>query len=125
MSSSSIQQLVDDWIAYHQLTGDERDRSALRFAEREVSNLARSDPARCMRIIAEVLRRDTSDSTMAGLAAGPLEDLFLEHGQEAVRLFEHYAAMTPDLDRLLGGVWDGDFAPEVSTWLTGRRRSRW
>lgn len=122
---SLTEQLVRDWIQYHHLPGDAQGMSDLRRAEYEVSNLARSDPARCMRIISEIFRRDRSKEIIEGLAAGPLEDLLLHHGITGARLFEQEAMNLPDLIVLLGGVWDADFDEETSNWLSRSRDIQW
>lgn len=109
---SEYQQLVDAWIAYHQLleeAGDLKAESsvadAFLWAIDELDNLVGSNPEKCWLLILEIFSRSTSDYQRASLAAGLLENLLVQHGTQFIDRIEKIASSDKNFRDLLSGVW--------------------
>lgn len=59
----------------------------------------------CWAAILKILETTSSDSVLANLAAGPLEDLIECHGSKFIDRIENESRINPCFRELLGGVW--------------------
>ncbi len=50
-----------------------------------------TDPERCWSVILKIFEQDQSDHLLANLAAGPLEDLLVTHGERFIERVETMA----------------------------------
>jgi hypothetical protein len=56
---------------------------------------------------------DGSDSILGNLAAGPLEDLLVDHGPEFIDRVEILARQDRQFRRLLGAVWQNAMSDDL------------
>ena len=73
-------------------------------------------PEQKLTTILNVLRNskiDPAHKTFSNLAAGPLEDLLSDHGEEVIDRIETEARKNPDFNLLLGGVWQGGMSEQI------------
>ncbi|MDZ4098160.1 MAG: hypothetical protein U1E13_05600 [Methylophilaceae bacterium] len=92
------------------------------------SYVPRENPSLCLEAILEILEvipADTSNHHFQVLAAGPLEDLLVEHGETLVERIEKLARQHPDFRLLLNGVWDSGIKPEVVKQLSKYWVNKW
>lgn len=126
MDAAEQQRLVNDWIAFHHAEEDTSECDELRWAEQKLSSLSFEDPMLCLDLVLEIIKLDTSDKVIAGLAAGPVEDMLVEKGDLVISRFEKLASANTLFKKILGGVWLGD---EVSESIVNRfeaiRGDRW
>jgi hypothetical protein len=105
---------------------------AIRTANSPASGLdneiPRDNPQLCLDAIQEVLKRIPSDPTdhhFQVLAAGPLEDLLVHHGERYVAQVELAARQSPPFRLLLNGVWSSAIKPSVLAQLAKYRSNPW
>jgi hypothetical protein len=65
----------------------------------------RADPESRWVAILAILEREPGDDVVPVLAAGPLEDLIREHGEQFIERIETEARRNAAFRHLLGGVW--------------------
>ncbi|MBB5204872.1 hypothetical protein HNQ51_002186 [Inhella inkyongensis] len=68
-------------------------------------DLQREHPEDCWRAILAVLDLQPSEKVLGMLAAGPLEDLIEDHGEQFIERIEIEARRRSDFRSLLRGVW--------------------
>jgi hypothetical protein len=105
-----IQQIAQTWIELYRLPEDSQEREAKFWAFERLSGLVRDDPEEAWRIIEAMRRLDGTDSILANVAAGPLEDLLVYHGDKFIDRFEILAQSDQQFRRLLGAVWKNDMS---------------
>jgi len=64
-----------------------------------------ADPEDVWRVVVEVLTHHPSEKVTDVLAAGPLEDLIEDHGEQFIDRIEREAQLSPAFRQLLCGVW--------------------
>jgi len=101
--------LVQDWIAY-QKTNEEKYWDSVDH----VMSLTKDDPEKLWSFIKETLNSpECDDRIISNLAAGPLEDLMNEKGEEFIDRVVVEARRSPKFNLLLGGVWESSIDPTV------------
>lgn len=70
-------------------------------------------------------KADPEHPTFRDLAAGALEDLLSEHGDELIETVEAEARRNPQFNLLLGGVWQGGMSPEIWCRIQAARLKVW
>ena len=70
-------------------------------------------------------KADPAHPTFKGLAAGALEDLLSEHGDELIEKVETEARRNPQFNLLLGGVWQGGMSSEIWRRIQAARLKAW
>lgn len=91
-------------------------------------DIPRENPNLCLEAILEILEiipADISNHHFQVLAAGPLEDLLVEHGETYVGRIEELARQRPDFRLLLNGVWDSSIKPNVVKQLSKYWGNKW
>jgi len=91
-------------------------------------DIPRENPNLCLEAILEILKTipaDASNHHFQALAAGPLEELLVEHGETFVDRVEELARQRPDFRLLLNGVWDSDIKPNVIKQLSKYWSNKW
>jgi hypothetical protein len=86
------------------------------------------NPRLCLDSILQVLSRipaDPADKHFQVLAAGPLEDLLVQHGDVCVDEIEILARQNPAFRLLLNGVWTSRIDKAVAQRLDKYQRARW
>ncbi|MBV2090281.1 MAG: hypothetical protein KUF72_05285 [Candidatus Thiodiazotropha sp. (ex Ctena orbiculata)] len=77
-----------------------------------------------MKAILVILNLEPPDKVIAVLAAGPLEDLIENCGEEVIDQIELLARQNPKFRHLLGGVWECG-TPDIWTRVTVCRGEAW
>lgn len=80
--------------------------------------------ADCLSAILNILSKNPSDKVIAILAAGPLEDLIHECGEQVIDDIEKLARQNPKFRHLLGGVWESS-TPEIWSRIEACRGEVW
>src|SRR6266567_4606870 len=106
MEATERVRLIATWIKHHK---DQRASGAVPeetfWAWEELEQLCSNQPELALATILQILATDQSDPVVDNLAAGPLEYLFVSHGEEFIDRIEAEARRTPAFKLLLGGVW--------------------
>nr|WP_298125682.1 hypothetical protein [uncultured Pseudoxanthomonas sp.] len=86
------------------------------------------DPRLCLDAILRVLSRipsDSADRHFQVLAAGPLEDLLVHHGQAMIDEIDVLARRSPSFRMLLNGAWTSRIDSAVVERLVKYRSVQW
>ena len=75
------------------------------WAYEEIVEMTSTDPERLWLLMLEMIRRTTDEETLAYIAAGPLEDLLKDHGNEFIERIENLARSDQRFRSALAGVW--------------------
>jgi len=106
--------LIATWIKHHKT---QRASAAVPedsfWAWEELDQLCSNQPDVGLATILQILATDQSDAVFENLAAGPLEDLLVRHGEEFIDRVEAEARRNPSFKLLLGGVWRNAMDPLV------------
>jgi hypothetical protein len=106
-------ELATMWIKLNYLSGEERQRSSLFSAHKKMYALTRNDPEMAWSIIKIMWKLDSSEKILANIAAGPLEDLLVYHGEKFIDRVEEAAQNDPIFKKMLGAVWQNAIPDDV------------
>jgi hypothetical protein len=84
-----------------------------------------SDPARAWEEIKNVVRCEATIVVFKTLAAGPVEELLVQHGEACIDAIERDAKSMPQLRELFGGVWRSDIKEDVWRRIEALRTRKW
>ena len=90
-----------------------------------MTELVSDYPDEAFSVIKELLQIDDSPEVVGQVAAGPIEDLLVEHGLELIDAIEDEARKNPNFNHALGGVWQSDSLPEVWERVERVRKTSW
>jgi hypothetical protein len=107
------QKLVRAWIALQYATPASKAYDDNFWAFKALSDYCESEPDRCWELINEIRSADGTDVILANLAAGPLEDLMVQHAQQFIGKVEKLAEEDEQFRRLLGALWQNDVSDEI------------
>jgi len=100
MEDDEIKTIIDAWLAYYDNpTGPDRDKH--RQATYDVMSWAASKPELLWRFIKLACKRDLSEEAVGNLAAGPLEDLIENAGEEYKEKIEDLAIKDEQFNNLM------------------------
>lgn len=131
MDTEERDRLITAWIT---CAGAEEDSSAYQdniWAASHLSDLIweessdGGDAQEAWEMILSINERPLSDEAMSVLAAGPLEDLLVCHGQAFIERVEARAHQDPAFNRLLGGVWKNAMSEDVWQRVQAARNEVW
>src|SRR5450755_1670546 len=115
LSESDIASLATAWVRYWKAPDGSAEKESLFWVSGKEWDLVSDSPADGWRLILAVLRFDGSTQIREVLAAGPLEDLLVKHGDAMIESVEHEARHDPAFASLLGGVWRNAMSESVWT----------
>lgn len=103
-----VKELSDMWIEYHHTDDDDLFKAVAKLERMVVSN-----EERAWRVILTILKKDNSDAVMSNLAAGPMEDILVQHGDDVIERVEAKAEKDPDFKKMIMGVWQNDMSEDI------------
>lgn len=105
-----VKELADMWIEYHHTDDDD-----LFQAVTKLERMIESDEERAWRVILTILKKDNSAAIMANLAAGPMEDILVQHGDVLMERVQAKFEKDPDFKKVITDVWQSGMPEDV--WL--------
>lgn len=111
MSELELQKIAEAWIEVHHRSEDENGEHFWAFIK--LSDLCDNEPEVCWKVIHLIRQLDGSDTILANLAAGPLENLLVYHGSDFIDRIEALAAHDQQFKKLLGAVWQRDMPDAI------------
>ena len=118
------QRLVEHWAIY--MRSRHKDGlEAYSWSYGALKEVCAEMPAIGLRLIQEILKRDRDFDLIPVLAAGPLEDLLVQHGPEVIDEIEQLARQDAEFAKLLGGVWRNAMAQTVWDRVVAARDNSW
>src|SRR5262249_49990756 len=83
IDSAEMNKIAQAWIELYRLPEDSLERKQKFWSHDRLWQLIQDEPEAAWSII-QVIRREGSDIILANLAAGPLEDLLVAHGDQFI-----------------------------------------
>jgi len=99
-----INKIAKTWIELQRHPEDSADREEIFWSHDRLWELIQDDPEAAWNII-QIIRREGSDLILSNLAAGPLEDLLVAHGDQFIDRVEALADHDAQFKKLLGATW--------------------
>jgi len=72
-------------------------------------------PREAFDVVLSIMESPDAERVIGGVAAEPIEDLLVQHGDEFIELVENEAKRSPKFRHMLGGVWRSSM--DESIWL--------
>lgn len=113
MHEPDLQRIAENWVKLYKLPNDSSERGSLFWAFERFDDLCRNYPEEAWQVINLVRKLDASEIILANLAAGPVEDLLVTHGEEFIDRIEELAATDHEFRKLLGAVWKNKIADDI------------
>ncbi len=108
LKNQELEQIAIAWIGLHHVPEKSPEWEGHFWAFDRVCDLIQDDPEAAWEVIDAIRQRDGSDLILSNLAAGPLEDLLVAHGDKFVARIEEIARSDDQLRKLLGATWQND-----------------
>ena len=119
-----MREIADVWIDLHRLPEDSPDRQYKFWSFDRLWELVHDDPEAAWNII-QIIRQEGSDLILSNLAAGPLEDLLVRHGDRFIDRVEALAEHDAQFRRLLGATWQNSMPPRLWRRIKAVAGSSW
>ena len=103
--------IIETWIEHHK---EGAFGESTFWAWKELSRLVRNDPNCALDIVIEIEERTDDMSVLSNLAAGPLEELLVQHGSLLLNRIEEEIRNRASFKELFGGVWANGIDRDVS-----------
>lgn len=110
LDAKEMRQIADTWIDFHRLPEDSPARDDRSWSFDRLWELVHDDPEAAWTII-QMIRQEGSDLILSNLAAGPLEDLLVSHGDHFIERVEALAEQDGEFRKLLGATWQNSMSP--------------
>lgn len=108
-----IMEIAEAWVQFNRLAKDARERDSLVEVLDQVDDAIQRDPAAGWMFIEAVRQMDLDASLLSSLAAGPLEDYLVAHGESEIARLEVLAQQDASFRELLGQTWKNAMSDEV------------
>ena len=125
MRKDEIDSLVSAYCEFTKTPEESSRKEELYWSFEKLFQASLSDPDLCLKLILAVLQADHSDSVLEQLAAGPMEELLVQHGAEVIDRVEERAESDPVFRDMLGGVWRSEIAGDVWDRIVAARGPAW
>lgn len=106
-------ELIRDWIALMYAEEGTAEHKRLFASWEAFDELVHNAPAAAWTAILEIIKMAESDVILSRVAAGPLENLIVEHGATVIDAIELEARRNAKVARTLTGVWRRDTPEEI------------
>lgn len=113
MDEKELDTLVRAWVELHHTPDICPDYEGNVWVLESISNITIQDPELLWRFIKKILLCDVNEYILANLAAGPLEDLMVYHGDDFIERVEKLANTDKIFRRTLGGVWKSSIPEHI------------
>jgi hypothetical protein len=113
IDKQQIDEIAAVWSLLQHLpqASDEYERTF--WVHMRLGELVQDDPESAWVVIHAIRNVDGSDLVLANLAAGPLEELLVFHGEEFIDRVEALAQQDQQFKKVLGAVWKNNISDAV------------
>jgi hypothetical protein len=112
MMDADIPRIVEAWTRFARSPKANEHNDDF-WAVVRLHDFIRNDPESAWQIIETIRTSDPSDHVLANLAAGPVEDLLVHHGERFIDRIETLSRQDPQFRKLLGAVWQSAIPESV------------
>jgi hypothetical protein len=120
-----IKNMAESWVLMHHAKEGSSAYTENFWAFDALSNLCDNSPEQCLAVINKIILIDASDVVLSNLAAGPVEDLLVKHGEQVISSVIQLAKKSTDWEKMLGAVWKNDISDHVWQQLKSVANSSW
>lgn len=113
LDKECMEKVAEAWVNFNRLAVDASERDPLTGVLDEVDVIIQRDPGEGWKFIEAVRRMDVDAHLLSHLAAGPLEDYLVAHGETEIERVESLAKHDPSLRDLLAQTWKNSMSDEV------------
>ena len=113
MDAAECERVARDWVALQYAARRSATYDELFLAWEQLDDLVHHDPETAWVIIGLIWQLDQTEKVLASLAAGPVEDLLVYHGELIIDRAVATARQEPVFRKLLGAVWRNRIAAPV------------
>ncbi|OBU64197.1 hypothetical protein A9K58_17820 [Stenotrophomonas maltophilia] len=113
IDTECMENIAEAWVNFNRLAIDANERDLLTGVLDEVDGIIQRDPGEGWEFIEAVRRMDVDAHLLSNLAAGPLEDYLVVHGEVEIERVECLAKHDPSLRDLLAQTWKNSMSDEV------------
>ena len=104
MNADDIEALANAWLAQYD-SGESAKDAAHSWAFGTLYDLCSDAPDVAWAVTEAILRHELTPHLKSVVAAGPIEQLLAEHGEQIIERIENRARADAGFKALLGGVW--------------------
>ncbi|MGQ0836764.1 MAG: DUF6869 domain-containing protein [Gammaproteobacteria bacterium] len=122
---TSTAEMIEAWIAMVHAKKGSPEHERLSWAQGAFWDLCRENIEEAWNAILAIVAAKPDARVFGNLAAGPLEDLLVNHGPQIIERIEQQARLDPSFAALLGGVWKNDIRDDVWTRVEQLRSHVW
>ncbi|WP_444897042.1 DUF6869 domain-containing protein [Microbulbifer sp. SSSA005] len=117
---------INQWISHQEETWEEEEAEN-HWTDDYLIDLAITDggDSELWDFILKTYRRELSESVLAILAAGPLEDLLARNGESYIEQIEQLARKDSKFKFLLGGVWKNSMSETLWSRVSAVKGEPW
>lgn len=108
-----VERIADAWVQFTKAAMDASERDSLAKILDEVDDMIQGDPLPGWAFIEAVRNREMDHSLLSNLAAGPLEDYLVVHGNTEIERLESLARQDVSLRHLLGQTWKNSMSDAI------------
>lgn len=113
LDKECMERVAEAWVNFNRLAVDANERDPLTGVLDEVDGIIQRDPGEGWKFIEAVRRMDVDAHLLSNLAAGPLEDYLVAHGETEIERVESLAKHDPSLRDLLAQTWKNAMSDKV------------
>ena len=113
LTEPELNSVAEGWVRYQLAAEGSVEQAADWDSVSTVFDIRAGDPSLLWQLILAIHSRDQSSAVQCVLAAGPLEDLLVDHGPAFIDLVEQLANDDPAFARLLRGVYRRSMSDDI------------
>jgi hypothetical protein len=113
MTKAELDSVAEGWIRYQLAAEGSTEQAGNWDSVSTAFDIRAGEPKLLWQLILAIHSRDQSDDVRCVLAAGPLEDLLVDHGPAFIEVVEQQANNDPAFARLLCGVYRRTMSDDV------------
>jgi hypothetical protein len=106
---NKIEKLASAWIRRY----ENKSETDTQWAYDKLDDLCRKSPIEALAVIFKIFEKTNCEEVLDNLAAGPLEDVLANFGNEVINDISEYTAHYPKFCDVLSGIWSGRISDEV------------
>jgi len=119
-----MREIAEAWVDLHRLPEDSPEQQGKFWSFERLWELVHDDSEAAWNII-QIIRQEESDLILSNLAAGPLEDLLVAHGDRFIDRVETLAERDAQFRRLLAATWQNSMPPQLWKRIKAVAGSSW
>lgn len=110
MTKTDKELIARSWVERYQISTT---KAETQWAYDKLDDLITINPKLALEIIIVIFNKTNDEFVLDNLAAGPLENLLVRHGNEIITDIEKYTLAHPKFSDVLAGIWSNGINASV------------